>query len=61
MPVNARGQIIFDSNLDNDLDDAMGHQGSSNSLVRWEKASEHAYKQAMYLTIGLGTLLLAVS
>jgi hypothetical protein len=37
----------------------MGDEDST-SLVRWEQASEHAYKQAMYLTIGLGTLLLAV-
>ena len=35
--------------------------GGGGGLVRWEHASEHAYKQAMYLTIGLGTLLLAVS
>eukprot|EP00094_Tigriopus_californicus_P003297 TCALIF_03172-PA protein Name:"Similar to nlg-1 Neuroligin-1 (Caenorhabditis elegans)" AED:0.14 eAED:0.14 QI:0/0.92/0.71/0.92/1/1/14/10/968 len=47
LPVNSRGQII---SSEQDL-----------SLVRWEKASEHAYKQAMYLTIGLGTLLFGVN
>ena len=60
MPVNARGQIVL-SGTDSV---ASGEDGEDNNgvggLVKWEKASEHAYRQAMYLTIGIGTVLLAV-
>ncbi len=33
----------------------------ANEMVQWERASERAYKQAMYLTIGLGSLLFAIN
>ena len=34
--------------------------GSDKSLVRLEQASAHVYKQAMYITGGIGGILLAV-
>ena len=34
---------------------------SHDSITRIEKASTQAYQQAMYLTVGIGVLLLAVS
>ncbi len=57
LPVNARGQVLVGGGMP-----PVGLTAADNKdLVHWEKASEHAYRQAMYLTIGLGTLLLAVS
>ena len=39
-----------------------GHQMTSSdaSLVMLEQASVHAYRQALYLTVGIGGVLLAV-
>ena len=70
-PVDARGQIVvtggitssssYSSSSDASGGDGAGGADSSSSLVRWQKASHHAYQNAMFLTIGVGTLLLAVS
>jgi len=45
-------------NLDNQL---IGNNGPDKSLVRLEQASAHVYKQAMYITVGVGGMLLAVN
>ena len=37
-----------------------GHLKDPDSIVRLEKASAQAYQQAMYLTVGIGALLLGV-
>ena len=34
--------------------------GADKSLVRLEQASAHVYQQAMYITVGIGGMLLAV-
>ena len=39
----------------------MGNGGPDKSLVRLEQASAHVYKQAMYITVGVGGILLAVN
>ena len=31
------------------------------SVFSWDTMSEHAYKQAMYLAVGIGTLLLGIN
>ena len=36
------------------------HLKDPDSIVRLEKASAQAYQQAMYLTVGIGALLLGV-
>ena len=60
-PVDASGQIMVGGvgGVAGGVGGGVG-DGDPSSLVRWEKASHHAYQNAMFLTIGVGTLLLAV-
>ena len=45
----------------NQRDAQMSHRDASDSsLVLLEQASVHAYRQALYLTVGIGGVLLAV-
>ena len=46
---------IGDSNTHN-----LGADGSGTSLVSIKTASEHVYQQAIYLSVGIGGMLLAV-
>ena len=61
IPLAGAAASVGSSNNANSNNHLMGNGGPDKSLVRLEQASAHVYKQAMYITVGVGGILLAVN
>ena len=60
IPVAGAAASVGSSNKGNSDNQNLGNTGADKSLVTIEQASAHVYQQAMYITVGIGGMLLAV-